>query len=456
MLSNIFFLPVMDRILLYAPLHGVTALINKAAAVKIQELVLQSDAGNQEAESALIELLKQTPTAPRPIQGKIRNPLFLGLIPTRGCNMYCRYCDFPVSKDLSKEVMSIDTCRRAIDAYFALLEDNHHRHANIHFFGGEPFYAPQVVFFAVEYANYLAAKKNMTLHTEASSNGLIEGKFLEWTADRFNSIVLSFDGLEETQNYLRPAKNMRPSYAQVAHTAKRLSKSLCELVIRRCVPNASLDTLLETSVEMVRQFQPSILCLEPLTTSQRSIKFGIQSPDPWEFARQFLACYETLQGQGVEVVLSTADLNQQTVSSCPVGNDALIVSPDGRVDACYQPEKTWLAQGMDLNSGKLVDSTFQIDQARVDHIRNTYQVDNKTQCADCFCRFHCAGACHINHNGDQPAGAYDSLCIQTRLVTIGKLLMKIQQEKLFHAWLADKDAQEESCQVQSDRIEDWR
>ena len=454
MLSEIFLIPVLDKILLHAPLHGVTALVNYSAAKLIHKEALQSEPGVSSL-STLSQLLREPPFRPMIKKGKLTKPLFLGLIPTRGCNMFCRYCDFPVSKTEFDDTMSIETCQNAIDAYFDLLKQNHSSRANIHFFGGEPFFVPELVFFAVEYANGLASQNNMLLHVEASTNGLIEGKFREWVAERFDSIVLSFDGRESTQNFLRPKQHLIPSYNHVYSTANTLSKSLCNLILRRCIPQASLSTLVETSLWMAQEFQPSAICLEPLSESERSERFGIQSPDPWEFAKQFLLTEVALRNHGVECVLSTADLSMRTLSSCPVGHDALIISPDGSIDACYLVKESWQKKGMEMNIGQLSETSFQINQDTLDAVRS-YQVENKQLCQQCFCRYHCAGGCHINHPGQQPTAEFDDLCIRTRLVTIGKLLLKIDQPEIFRQWVSDIGQMELSSQQKSDRLEDWK
>jgi K+-transporting ATPase KdpF subunit len=36
--------------------------------------------------------------------------------------------------------------------------------------------------------------------------------------------------------------------------------------------------------------------------------------------------------------------------------------------------------------------------------------------------WHCAGGCHLTHDASAPPGQYDSLCLLTRLVTVGLLV----------------------------------
>ena len=48
--------------------------------------------------------------------------------------------------------MSLRLARQAVDAYLRILAENGSRHAEVHFFGGEPFFAEEVVHFVVNYA----------------------------------------------------------------------------------------------------------------------------------------------------------------------------------------------------------------------------------------------------------------------------------------------------------------
>jgi len=119
-----------------------------------------------------------------------------------------------------------------------------------------------------------------------------------------------------------------------------------------------------------------------------------------------------------------------------VGSDALIVSPDGAVDACYLLQQDW--RGLDLRLGRLGEEGFDLDAAAVQRVRDL-RVEAKSLCRDCFCRWHCAGGCHVNHRADAPPGHYDRLCVQTRVVTLHRLLRQAGEADLAAAWLAARD-----------------
>ena len=177
-------------------------------------------------------------------------------------------------------------------------------------------------------------------------------------------------------------------------------------------------------------------------------------PDPWEFARNFEAAAQVLEPYGIETVLSSANLNTLQCSFCPVGKDALIVSPDGRVDACYLLPEEWERNGLDMRLGRVANGKLEIEVEALERARLT--VHEKPRCAGCLCRYHCAGGCHVNH--DTSGGTYDELCLQTRLITIAELLKRLGQAELADAWLNDRPALEVLAWQTTDelcRMESW-
>lgn len=447
---EIFALPVGERFLIYAPLQALTALVDRSALHCLQ-------AGRQSLDpvpAALQPILGRLQTPPQtltPRSGPLDAPLFLGLIPTRGCNLGCRYCDFAAPKQASP-VMDLGLARAALEAYFALLRAAGRRRAEIHFFGGEPFYAGAVVHFAVEQAAARAAELGLSVRFEATTNGLYSAARCRWIADRFDTLVLSLDGPPEVQERQRPALNGRPAAALVIRNAKILSDGPVELILRACVTSETVARMPATAEWMGREFRPAAVCFETLTTSAQSEAAGLTPPDPWEFARGFDAAAQILNAQGVEAVLSTADLRAPRLSFCPVGGDALIVSPDGTVAGCYLLAEEWARRGLDMRLGRLNGRGFEIDPAASARLRNLTVLD-RPLCAECFCRYHCAGGCHVHHDTSAPAGRYDAVCIQTRLVTVTTLLRRLGQHDLAAAWLRDRAAAEAAAWQRSDRLD---
>jgi uncharacterized protein len=448
---ELFAVPVLDKYLVYAPLNQTAALINHGALTRLRA---GRESGVHPDLDALCAQLGSVAVRPLARSGPITDPIFLGIIPTRGCNMTCRYCDF-VAPQHAHAPMTLETARAAVDAYLDLLDANHNDLVEIHFFGGEPFSTKTVVSFVVEYATYRAAEQGRLVHFEATTNGFFDENYCRWIAHHFDTIVLSLDGPPDIQNRQRPVLNDQPSADVVIRNAQVFSDAPVDLVIRACVTDYSVERLPEIAHWIGTHFRPSTVCLETLTPSPLSAVHGLEPPDPWLFAREFDRAAQILKPYGIDTVISTADLRTCRVSFCPVGKDALIVSPDGSVNTCYLLPHDWIAAQLNMQIGRLTGATFEFDHAAVQAARdlNVYQ---KTLCEGCLCRYHCAGGCHVNHTAIHTATAYDSLCVQTRLITVAQLLRSMQQHDLADRWLADPTALERTVRYPSDRLIDQR
>ncbi|NWF69126.1 MAG: radical SAM protein [Chloroflexi bacterium] len=452
---EVFFVPVGDKYLLYAPLHRLSAVLNQSALRSLRD-ALRTNADSPPALSAIVQKLRDNALPmPGARRGALRDglppqPMFLGLIPTRGCNLGCPYCDFAAPKTRSA-VMDVALARDAIDAYLRLLAEGGHTRGEVHFFGGEPFFAPRVVHFAVEYAAARAAAAGITLRFEATSNGLYSAARARWIASRFDTVVLSLDGPADIQERQRPSINGQAAAAAVIRSAEIFSESDVELVLRACVTHQSVQRMPEIAAWFAQKFRPSTVCFETLKQSPFSTASAFLPPDPYDFARYFDRAAQILAAYGIQTVFSGADLRGVRASFCPVGKDALIVSPDGAVAACYLLEKDWQQSGLDMHLGWLRAGHFALDAAAIERARGL-AVENKPLCANCLCRLHCAGGCHVSHDTARAPGHFDEVCIQTRLITTAALLRQNGQHALADAWLADGAALHATAAQSSDRL----
>jgi radical SAM protein with 4Fe4S-binding SPASM domain len=265
--------------------------------------------------------------------------------------------------------------------------------------------------------------------------------------------VLSLDGPAEVQDRHRPTAAGTGTFDAVLHTAEILSESSAELVVRSCVTETSVPTLVTWAERIASELRPSVVCLERMTPSARSDAAGLRPPDPWCFARSFLDASRVLRQHGILAVTSTTDLRECRPSCCPVGRDALIVMPDGTVNACYLLEQRWRAAGLDLRLGSVGadDRALHLDPVAVDRVR-TLAATPAARCTRCLCRLHCAGGCHVDHRPGADDDGYDDLCVSTRVLTIAQLLERLGRDDLAASWLADDGALATSARWPSDLI----
>jgi uncharacterized protein len=451
--DSVFCVPAGEVFLVYAPLHGLAAVMRSDATERLRSALRENDALLPGPVGMIAAHLLGTAAAmPQARSGPLSEPAFLGVIPTRGCNMACGYCDFAALKR-GGPVMDLHVARAAVDGYLALLDRGGQRHGAIHFFGGEPFDAPGVVEFVVEFAAQRAGDLGIVLDFEATTNGFFSRTRAEWVADRFSTVVLSLDGPAQVQDRQRPARAGRPTFSVVARSAKILSDGSAELIVRSCVTAASVETLPEWAAWISRELRPSTVCFESLTGSASTAAAGFLPPDPYRFAEQFAKASLILDRHKIAAVQSASDLRECRVSACPVGQDALIVSPGGAVDACYLLEKEWRDRGLDLRLGRVdvAARSIEIEGKALDRTRRL-AARHKPLCASCLCQYHCAGGCHVHHDTDRPAGAYDDMCIATRLITADKLLRRLRLTAIADRLLADPVAARALARHADDRL----
>jgi uncharacterized protein len=255
----------------------------------------------------------------------------------------------------------------------------------------------------------------------------------------------------------RPALNGRGTFDPIARNARILSDSGVELIVRACVTADSVSGLLDFVQWIAATLRPSTVCLETLSLSAYADRSGMNPPDPVEFAYTFDRAAQFLRDYGITTVTSTAVLDGPRLSFCPVGKDALIVSPDGQVDACYLLRDEWVSHGLDLHLGTVCqngayDAEFAIDPVAVTRVRQM-TAQQRPLCAKCLCRYHCAGGCHVHHATDLAPGSFDDMCIQTRLITVVNLLRRMGCDDIAERWITDRNFSSGGVWQQSDRIE---
>ncbi len=294
--SEIFAVPVGNRVLLYSPLQGFAALLDRGAIYKVQHALAQADHTSLSDDlKFVVDRLQEPPLhVLAEKQGPIVSPLFLGLITTRNCNMGCVYCDFAAPKS-KNAVMDLKTARSAINAYFDLLQRNGQHSAPIHFFGGEPFYARDVINFVISYATFQSQKMGLDVCFEVITNGLFSSEQARWIGSYFDTVILSLDGPSDIQDRNRPGLGGTGLFETVFRSAKILSDSSAELIIRSCITSDSVERIPAIAEWIARELRPSTWCIEPLTLCSSLPLVNMAPPDPWRFAVNYDIASQTVR-----------------------------------------------------------------------------------------------------------------------------------------------------------------
>jgi uncharacterized protein len=452
MKPDIFLLPVFDRILFLSPLQGITALLNRNAAQKIREAIVSSP-GRDHLHREIGEIVRaiRTTAVDDPVSDCDHlQPAFLGFITTRACHGACRYCGFQPDvvtdkgMDLQLTADMIEWMSRTVRT---LGKDT----LEVHLFGGEPLLARETVDFIVHKTRSAAAKNDLSPHLEVTTNGVMDQERARWLGEYFQTVVLSLDGPQKVHDRHRPLRNGSGSWARAVSTAYQLRDSSAGLCLRCCVSNQNIDELEEIGRWMIEEFNPAVIDLETVMTTTESVCEGILAPDPYEFACRYLHLNAALSHQGVETVYSAAHLQGPRVTSCPVGRDTVIVTPEGLLSSCYLREGYCREQGQSCTIGHVSKEGIDIQMDEVKRLRSL--IHHKPRCYRCFCRWTCAGGCHVNLTYPGCSMDYDSFCIQTRIITAASLLSRLGFDSWVERLVQDRGEMERLAQQVSDRME---
>ncbi len=447
--ESVYAVPVIDEWLIHAPLHGVDALVNAAAIESLQS----GRKFKGFSDPVWKELCEKPEAVPSPPAGPLK-PMFLGLIPTRRCNLNCIYCGFNAGSEASGEMepsLALKMVEWMVDHALNTGMDSF----EIHFFGGEPFCAPSVVDLAVHKARQLAHENHLICRFEADTNGFFDESRCRFVGDYMNRIVLSFDGPKAVHDFQRPTRLGKGSYERVQKTASMLGVSPALLSFRVCVTDRNVMELERMTKWFCSRFRPLIIDFEPLKPTEQSHASGLRPPDPFEFARHLIHARQVALSSGVSPVYSAADIHRIQHTFCPLGRDAVIVTPEGRLNGCYLMEEEWQKKGMNLNMGT-VDTSAQvcISEERVNEIRAMTHPDKRKRCRKCIAQWHCAGGCHVMNRYANELEEYDDFCIQTRLITLCLILENLGYSRKARQLLEDRKSAERVARHVSDLIKD--
>ena len=131
----------------------------------------------------------------------------------------------------------------------------------------------------------------------------------------------------------------------------------------------------------------------------------------------------------------------------------VIVHTVGMLGSCYVQETDWTSRGMDLSVGRIENKSVVLNTDKLLSFRN--QLDEKPRCSSCFCRFGCAGGCHVNNTWPDSSSDYQNYCIYTRIITLTSLLEEMGESELVQNLLNDKTSMVKIARQRSDKLTDF-
>lgn len=313
------------------------------------------------------------------------------------CNLACRYC-FAGEGEYKgdRSLMSADVGRASLD--FLVKNSGNRRNLEVDFFGGEPTMNFEVVKEIVRYGRSLEEKYDKHFRFTLTTNGLLlNDEIMEFANQEMDNVVLSIDGRREIHDYMRPARNGKPTYDIILPKFIRFanSRNQQKYYVRGTFTRRNLDFskdvlhLADAGFEQISMEPVVGLPDEPYAIREEDLPIICQEYD--KLAKEMVK--REKEGRGFTFFHFMIDLTggpcvAKRLSGCGSGTEYLAVTPWGDLYPCHQ-----FVGETDYLLGDVFQGIRRRDICDDFRACNVY---TKKKCRECFARFYCSGGCAAN------------------------------------------------------------
>lgn len=311
------------------------------------------------------------------------------------CNLRCRYCfastgDFGTGKRMT---MDAETARRAID--FVVEKSGARRNLEVDFFGGEPLMAMDTVKKTVEYARSIEKAHNKNFRFTITTNGvLLDDETIDYINREMSNAVLSLDGRQEINDYMRPTVNGKGSYELILPKFQKLvaGRGTKDYYIRGTFTRHNLD--FAADVMHFAELGFKNVSVEPVV-SDPSCDWALREEDVPAILEEYEKLAQALREHPeVNFFHFNVDLSQgpcviKRLRGCGAGCEYVAITPDGDIYPCHQ-----FVGNDEYRLGNLYSGDFNRDISKKFGELNIY---TREVCKTCWARFYCSGGCSASN-----------------------------------------------------------
>jgi uncharacterized protein len=426
-----------DTFILYSPLKEILMLANQDMVDLVAQLRDGTFAGvngeNMDAVQLLIESGAVNGPPDHPPQHKIEDewkPTEVTLFLTNACNLRCTYCY--ASAGEYKGSMDLPTAFKAIDLIVRNAVERKESHIRVSYHGGgEPTLEWETLTKSAQRAQALAKENNLDLHLSIATNGVLPAWKVDWLARNMNDFSISFDGPAWVQDNYRPTVSGKGSAETVEATLRHLDSHGVTYGVRLTVTEDSVDHLEEIVSHILKRYSPSAIHLEPLFSHGRARTKGLAAPHASAFIDNFRRAQKIAEGYGLDLYYSGARTEVITDTFCGVPEGSFNVTPEGLLTSCFEvchPEDEFADEffygELDAKSNE-----FRVSKKQLKVLAG-HTVRERVECANCFCKWHCAGDCIAkNMQSDEHPGQNlkAARCIINQELTRDRLIKQMRE-----------------------------
>jgi len=440
--NELFAIPHNGNFILYAPLKGAVALVNKSAAKWVAkahsngEFEVIPERFVRFKEIGIIEpardiITRRNIIGPRAM--KPFKPTGVIFLVTSFCNLRCVYCYASAAAD--RRHVSLDAAKAAIRLAINNAIDMGEETVELTFHGGgEPTTMMPFIKQCVAYAHDVAQNR-VAIASSIVTNGYLNDAQIQWLGENMYSIQISLDGPASIQNLQRPLANGGPTFERVVYAIRRfIDMGVPNILIKSTISRPITSRMPEIAQFLCETFpELSRFHFGPVLEFGRSRKTGFGEPDPIEFVRYGLMAQEVAASYGKHIIISAAQETFPHIRRefCGLTEPNFAITVDGHVSACYEILEENDPRSVEFHYGKFENGQFRFDSEKIAQLQRR-QEKLAPKCHKCFARWQCAGDCQIRWY-DEDTGNYDDKndfrCVVNRELVKHKLLKLLEQSR---------------------------
>lgn len=317
------------------------------------------------------------------------NEPIITFITTKKCNMRCIYCSVRAGE--SSNDLTFKKAKLLIDQ--VCHSNKKIKKLHVIFFGGEPTLSIKFIKDVIEYIK----NKKILADYALSTNGILSKKTVDFLKSHNFIINLSFDGLSDTQNYLRPLVGGEKSYDIVENTAREFAKRQIIFKVRATITNVSIGQMLPF-LKKLHGLGVKAVHFEPLNICGRAFDGDgkLKLPNLHRYIKEYKRCIDFAAEKNMQIVNGVYDnLFSPNNDYCSAATgQKIVLTPDGLITRCYEVQEKGLGEDNCFIVGRLSKNKLIIDRKKEAKLEDII-AKNRDYCKNCFAKYICSGGCTI-------------------------------------------------------------
>ncbi len=321
------------------------------------------------------------------------HPTHVTLFVTGRCNLRCVYCyshggeaPDPISLPMARTALAfvIDNAKKSnVDTCAVSFHG-----------GGEPTTEPALLRAIVDEGEALARSAGLKLRFSLGTNGVMPVETAQWVTEKLHGATVSLDGTARVQNTQRPRLGGGDSYDALVRTLALFDERRFNYSLRMTVTESTVGTLPSLVEHAISVSQCRTIMAEPVFIVGRALELAVSPPSEDDFVEAFIAAQRIAERNERRLVYSGLRPQLTTTRFCQAAGRSFCVTPDGHVSSCYEITSPQDERAARFFFGRvhLDPPRVEIDERRLDWLASQ-TVENLSECADCFVKWHCAGDC---------------------------------------------------------------